>query len=52
MFEDQDQGFINLLDKQACDQLATIEEGIKAICICDTVRISSNSKREELVEYL
>ena len=51
MFLEQDRAFINLAHGCREPRLATGEEGVNVLAICDAGRRSSQSRKEELVEY-
>lgn len=52
MFLAQDRAFIEASFGVVDSRLATVEDGIKALAICDASRRASASRREETVEYL
>lgn len=51
MFRSQTQAFIDASNGRSDFRLATAEEGVKALAVCDAARKSSEIKREILVEY-
>jgi predicted dehydrogenase len=51
MFLEQDRAFINLTNGFREPRLATGEEGVKVLAICDAGRRSSHCRKEEPVEY-
>jgi len=52
MFLAQARAFIDACCGVVDRRLATGEEGVKALAVCDAARRASNSRREERVEYL
>jgi predicted dehydrogenase len=51
MFLAQDRAFINTIVGNPDRRLATGEEGVKALAVCDAARRASDNRREEIVEY-
>ena len=51
MFSDQARAFIDALQGKPDPRLATCDDGIKAMTICDTARQSSVSRKEEALVY-
>lgn len=51
MFLAQDRAFINTICGNPDPRLATGEEGVKALAVCDAARRASDNRREEIVEY-
>lgn len=52
MFLAQDHTFINTSRGIVDSRLATGEDGVKALAVCDAARRASDSRREERVKYL
>ena len=52
MFCAQDHAFVAASRGYSDPRLATGDEGVKALAVCDAARRSSESRREERVEYL
>ena len=50
-FLDQANAFINVAKGPRDSRLATGDEGVKALAVCDAARMASASRREETVEY-
>lgn len=52
LFEAQGRAFVNSL-RGACDlRIASGEDGVRALAVCDAARRASETRREERVEYL
>ena len=51
MFFAQAEAFINSVKESPNSRLATSEDGVKALAVCDTARKASESHREEEVAY-
>jgi predicted dehydrogenase len=51
MFAAQIRALVNSINGEHDPQLATGAEGVKALAICDAARLSSLSRREEMVAY-
>jgi predicted dehydrogenase len=51
LFLAQDLAFTNSARYSADPRLATGDDGVKALAVCDTARMASESRREELVTY-
>jgi predicted dehydrogenase len=51
MFSDQAKAFIKVIQGEADPRLATSDDGVRAMVVCDTARRSSASRREEAVVY-
>lgn len=52
IFLEQDRAFINTAQGICDPRLATGQDGVRALAVCDAARRASLSCREELVEYL
>lgn len=52
IFLEQDRAFVNTAQGICDPRLATGQEGVRALAVCDAARRASLSCREELVEYL
>ena len=51
MFLAQDMAFASAGRSEADERLATAEDGLKALAVCDAARMSSDEHREERIEY-
>ena len=51
MFLEQTRAFVDALRGTSDPRLATANEGVKALAVCDTARRASESRYEERVEY-
>lgn len=51
MFSEQDRAFINAIQGEADPKLATGGDGVSSMAVCDTARLASASRREEIVVY-
>ena len=51
MFAAQIFALVNCINGESDPRLATGSEGVKALAVCDTARLSSFSRREEMVVY-
>jgi len=52
LFEAQGQAFVNALRGDCDPRMATGEDGVRALAVCDAARRASESRREEPVKYL
>jgi predicted dehydrogenase len=52
LFEAQGQAFVNALRGERDPRMATGEDGVRALAVCDAARRASETRREEPVEYL
>jgi predicted dehydrogenase len=51
MFLAQASAFVNTICGASDPRLATAEDGIKALAVCDAAQLASERRREEAVEY-
>ena len=51
MFQEQTQAFIDACHGKADPRLATGEDGVRALAVCDSARRASSARREQTVEY-
>lgn len=52
MLLEQNCAFVDTINGNCDPRLASSEEGVKALAVCDAARRASDSRREEAVEYL
>ncbi len=51
MLLNQDLAFVNAAQNAADSRLATAEDGVRALAVCDAARLASQRKRQETVVY-
>lgn len=51
MYLDQDSAFIQASQQRYDTRLADLEDGVKALAVCDAARLASDNRREEQVCY-